>query len=276
MSTLTGRDMESESKSYQTLKWEETDRVVAITLNRPEVRNAFHPTMIAELTSAFLELSGRSDVAAVYLKGEGKSFCSGADLGYMQSMASFTLEENEKDSQDLFEMFGSIRSCPHPVVAKLHGHVMGGALGLAAVCDVSAAVEGTQFCFSEVKLGLVPAVISPFVLEKMHSAHARRLMLTAEVFDVALARESGLVDFAGSADEVDQFLEKSLSALKNNGPEAVRATKRLIREVMARADWKERKAMTTKLIAERRVSQEGQEGLKGFLEKRRPSWSHGS
>lgn len=247
-------------------------QIARVTMSRPDVRNAFHPTMIRELTEIFRSISKNEQVRVVVLNGAGKSFCSGADLGYMKSMADFTLEENRQDSDRLFEMFWELRNCPHPVVGRVHGHAMGGALGLAAVCDVVGAVEGTQFCFSEVKLGLAPAVISPFVLERMAVSQARRYMLTGEVFSTREAYESGLVHYVGDEAAVDGFVAGVVKALLENGPEAVRATKSLAREVRETSSWVDRRAATTRVIAERRVSAEGQEGLRGFLEKRTPSW----
>jgi methylglutaconyl-CoA hydratase len=257
---------------YETVRLEIVDRVATVSLNRPDMRNAFHPTMIRELTEVFTVLGSRKDLSVVVLRGEGKSFCSGADLGYMKSMAGFSFEENEKDSQQLFGMFWSLRSCPHPIVGRLHGHVMGGGLGLAALCDVAMAVNGTQFCFSEVRLGLAPAVISPFVLERMAASHARRFMLTGEVFGVTDALASGLVQYAVDESAVEQRLNEVIKSMCLNGPEAVRATKALIRTMSETAEWSRRREMTTKVIAERRVSDEGQEGLRGFLEKRPPKW----
>lgn len=261
----------SQSK-YETIQLSITGRVATVSLNRPDVRNAFHPNMIRELTEAFTVLGSRKDLSLLVLRGEGKSFCSGADLGYMKSMAGYSFEENEKDSQQLFGMFWALRSCPHPVVGRVHGHVMGGALGLVALCDVVAAVDGTQFCFSEVRLGLAPAVISPFVIERMNVSQARRYMMTGEVFTVADALASALVHFAGDDASVDRFLDGLVKSMCQNGPEGVRATKALIRTMSENSDWARRREMTTKVIAERRVSDEGQEGLKGFLEKREPSW----
>lgn len=258
--------------AFETLNVQVAGRVATVALNRPDVRNAFHPTMIRELTEAFSALSSRTDISVVVLRGEGKSFCSGADLGYMKSMAGFSLEQNEKDSQDLFGMFWALRSCPHPIVGRLHGHVMGGATALAALCDIAGAVDGTQFCFSEVRLGLAPAVISPFILEKMAASQARRYMLTAEVFGVDEALQAGLIHHKGDDASVDVFVASVVKTLVNNGPEAVRATKGLIRSMGETSDWSKRREITTRVIAERRVSAEGQEGLRGFLEKRAPSW----
>jgi methylglutaconyl-CoA hydratase len=247
--------------------------VAVVSLNRPEVRNAFHPVMIEELRAVFAEdLNRDTKLRAVLLRGEGKSFCAGADLGWMQSMVNFTLTENQRDSESLFAMFAALRDCPVPLIGRVHGHVMGGALGLAAVCDIVAAEQQTLFCFSEVRLGLAPAVISPFVLEKMHPSHAHRYMLTAETFSAAEAKDVGLVHFRGDLAAVDDFVEKTLTMVTENGPEAVRATKRLLRLGAGRSEWDMIRAETTRVIAERRVSPEGQEGLRGFLEKRVPSW----
>ena len=264
---------------YQTIKVaiegggpQSSSGVATVSLNRPDVRNAFHPTMIRELTEAFREIAARVDIAVICLRGEGKSFCSGADLGYMQSMAAFTLEENQKDSDQLFEMFWALRSCPQPVVGLVHGHVMGGALGLLAVCDIAASVEGTQFCFSEVRLGLAPAVISPFVLERVPAGFARRYLLTAEVFGPQEALASGLLQYNGTTEEAEAFVAKTVLALRQNGVEAVRSTKTLLRAFDEVQDWEQRRKLTTRVIAERRVSEEGQEGLRGFLEKRQPNW----
>jgi methylglutaconyl-CoA hydratase len=260
---------------FKTVKLNIANRVATVSLARPEVRNAFHPMMIRELTEIFLELAHVNELAAVILRGEGKSFCAGADLEYMKSMAGYSLDDNEKDAIELFDMFWAMRACPHAVVGRVHGHVMGGALGLLGLCDIAAAVDGTQFCFSEVKLGLAPAVISPFVLEKMDRSFVTRFMLTGEVFGPQEALTSGLIQSSGSEADVDQFVAKIVGALSLNGPEALRATKILIREVGSAsggADWRRNREITTKMISERRVSDEGQEGLRGFLEKREPSW----
>ena len=258
--------------SFTTLKVDISDRRAVVTLQRPEVRNAFHPTMIVELTTAFTELSLRKDLAVVIFRGEGKGFCSGADLSYMQAMAGFSFDENVRDSSALFAMFESIKRCAQPVLARVHGSVMGGGVGLVAACDIAGAVDGSQFCFSEVKLGLVPAVISSFVLDRMAAADVRRYMLTGESFGIREAMAAGLVQFAGGDAEVDAFIESTAAAIEKNGPEAVRATKRLIAEVSAEIDWLKKKSLSAQVIAERRASGEGQEGLKSFLEKRSPRW----
>jgi methylglutaconyl-CoA hydratase len=260
-------------KIHKTIRLELDGRVATVFLNRPDVRNAFHPTMISELTEAFHEIATRTDLDVTVLKGEGKSFCAGADLGYMQSMAQFTFEENKQDSEKLYDMFWALRSVPQPVIGLVHGHVMGGALGLLAMCDVAAAVDGTQFCFSEARLGLAPAVISPFVMEKAQACFVRRYFLSAEVFDVQSARDAGLVQASGNAEECSAFVARMTSTFLANGPQAVRASKALIRFSETNGDWHARRSFTTQTIAERRVSEEGQEGLKSYFEKRKPTWA---
>lgn len=242
--------------------------ILEVQLNRPEKRNAFHPEMIEELTAVFKDLG---DARVVLLKGQGRSFCAGADLDWMKDMKSYSLEENRKDSEKLYRMFAALRDCPIPVVGHVQGHVMGGALGLLALCDIAAAEDGTQFCFSEVKLGLVPAVISPFVVSKVFSGRVRRWMLTAEAFSAHEALEEGLVNYVGDEIGVQNFVGEILERFKFLGPEAVKDTKYLLRGLPV---WDEQKIFqeTTRVIAERRVSPEGQEGLSSFFEKRDPGF----
>jgi methylglutaconyl-CoA hydratase len=260
------------SNVYSTIRVQTANAIATVSLARVDHHNAFDQMMIRELTVAFTTLNERHDLAAVVLRGEGKSFCSGADLGYMKAQSAFTGEENETDADRLFSMFWALRSCPHPLIGRVHGNVMGGGLGLMAVCDVVAAVEGTKFCFTEVKLGLAPAVISPFVLERMSVSQARRFMLTGEIFDTDVALSTGLVHFKGDEPEADIFVNKLSAQLTQNGPEAMRATKGLFRALYEIDDWDQRRELTTKVIAERRKSAEGQEGLKSFFEKRAPNW----
>jgi methylglutaconyl-CoA hydratase len=258
-------------RPYKTIQVEVAKRVATIVLNRPEVRNAFSPPMVQELTQAFESLPKFRDVHAVVLRGAGKSFCSGADLGYMKAIAENSFEQNEEDAKSLDHMFWAMHECSIPVIGQIHGHAMGGGLGLVALCDVAAAVSDTQFSFSEVRLGISPAVISPYVLEKMQASYAYRYMLSGEVFSADVAREAGLLAFAGGAAEVEEFVTGLIKKIDQNGPEAVRATKKLLK-TMRRGSWKQRREKTAQVIAERRGSEEGQEGLKAFLEKREPSW----
>lgn len=248
--------------------------VLKIRLDRPDRHNAFHPQMIAELTEAFRTAAQREEVRVVVLSGEGKSFCSGADLAWMKSMADYTLEENREDSHKLFDMFEAARLCPVPVIGQIHGNVMGGATGLVAICDIAAAEESTRFGFTEVRLGLAPAVISPFVLRKLAPAAAREWMLTGRLFSAQEAKEAGLVQFVGTSEEVDQYVRKTINRFLQCGPEAVRETKKLI-SFVEENQWSSMKEKTASVIAERRVSEEGQEGLRAFFEKSNPSWKKG-
>lgn len=243
-----------------------------ITLNRPDKRNAFHPQMISEITEAF-HLAGKEPKAKyVFLSGEGKSFCSGGDLDWMKSMKEYSLEENIEDSKALFEMFRAGYELDLPVLGKLHGHVMGGAIGLAAICDVVAAEEKTLFCFSEVKWGLVPAVISPFVTRKIKKSRADQLMLTAKLFSASEALEAGLIHFSGSEDQVTSFINDQLKLLSQAAPIALKDTKKLLKKIEG-FDPNQVLDSTTQVIAKRRVSEEGQKGLQFFLDKQTPDWS---
>lgn len=249
-----------------------TSRVLHIELNRPDKHNAFHPEMIAELTQEFQKWSKpTTDVLAILLSGKGKSFSAGADLEYMRAMAKFSSEENIADAGKLFDLFWAIRKASPIVIAKVHGHVMGGGLGLVAASDFAVADHDTQFAFTEVRMGLVPAVISPFVLSRMAPAHARYFMTTGLNFTAAEALASGLVQFSGSAEQIEDWLKKTLNSICNAGVEAVSETKRLASELLPLdiAGFRER---CSKLIAERRKSPEGQEGILSFLEKRSPNW----
>jgi methylglutaconyl-CoA hydratase len=254
------------------IKVTQNQSIVTVSLNRPEKRNAFQPEMINELTKAFKELTKDKNVRAVVLTGEGESFCSGGDLSWMQSMAKYTLKQNLKDATQLFDMFWAIRSCPVPVIGKVFGHCFGGGAGLVAVCDIAAADIKTQFSFSEVKWGLVPAVISPFVVERAQPTWVREWFITARVFLANDAMMGGLINFEGNQADVDDFVEQSLMLILGSAPGAVRETKAL-HQSFSPIDWKKAKARVTKLIAARRVSEEGQAGLKAFLNKQTPKWN---
>lgn len=249
----------------------ELEHVAYVKLHRPEVRNAFNPEMIAEITQTFKNLDQRKDLRAVVLQGEGKSFCAGADLNWMREMVNYSFEENQQDSLKLFAMFESIAQCSLPVIGLIHGAAFGGALGLVACCDEVIAEEGTQFCFSEVKLGIAPAVISSFVYRKAVLGKVRPLMLSAVVFNPHVAQQAGLVTEVVPVGEGHTHLQKVLHNYLQCGPEAVRETKKLLNSIPAMT-WDQQKEATSRLIAERRASGEGQEGLKSFLEKREPTW----
>jgi methylglutaconyl-CoA hydratase len=235
--------------------------LLRLTLARPESRNAFDAALIAELSEAFVDVG---TARAVVLRGEGPSFCAGADVEWMRASAELTLEENVADANAPRRMLEAIDGCPAPVVALVHGHALGGGVGLVACSDIVVAHERTAFAFSEVKLGIVPAVISPFALRKIGESAARRWFVTGERFDAATALRLGLVHEV--TDDLDGALERVVGELRTAGPRAARHAKRLALE---HPDGPE----TARRIAERRTSDEGQEGLRAFLERRRPSWA---
>lgn len=251
---------------------EKKDNVLYVKLNRPDLRNAFNQQMIADLTNIFKFSATKADLRAVVLSGEGPSFCAGADLEWMKSMAQFSAEDNRKDAEKMYDMFKAIHDCPVPVIARVHGHVMGGALGLVAVADLTVAAEATEFCFSEAKLGLAPAVISAFVKNKIDQASMARWFLTAQNFTSPEALRMNLIHAHAPDATVDEVVGKLLSGILQNGPQAVRETKKLIRQLSRPMDERALKTTVTELIAKLRVSAEGQEGLKSFFEKREPSW----
>ena len=243
-----------------------------ITLDRPELHNAFNEVVMAELTDAFARMSESPEVRAVVLRSEGKSFCAGADVNWMKRMVDFTFDENVVDASLLSRMLLAIRNCPKPVIARIHGAAIGGGVGLTAACDMAVAVKSAVFCLSEVKLGIIPAVISPFVMEKIGPGHMRRFGLTAERFDAMEAKRIGLIsEVVDSADGLDGWIASIVKALLDCAPGAIAVCKQTLREVQG-LDWGRIETLTTRRIAERRVSAEGQEGLKAFLEKRSPSW----
>ena len=240
----------------EALRVERTDAVLRVTLARPERRNAFDAALIAELSEAFTDVG---DARAVVLAGEGKSFCAGADVEWQRAAIGLGYDENVEDALRLYRMLEAIDSCPAPVVASVHGYALGGGSGLVACADVALASEDAVFGFSEVKLGIIPAVISPFVLPKIGAA-ARRYFLTGERFDASTALRIGLVHEVAS--DLDGAIETVLRELLSSGPEAARAAKRLVRE---RPGGEEAAHVAARL----RTSPEGQEGLRAFLEKRR-------
>jgi len=246
------------------LRVERAGSVLRVTLARPERRNAFGAELIAELTEAFGDVG---DARAVVLGGEGPSFSSGADVEWMRRSVELTYEQNVADARRLRRMLETIDECPAPVVARVQGHALGGGCGLVAAADIALAAEDAVFAFSEVKLGIIPAVISPFALAKIGPSAARRYFLTGERFDAATALRIGLVHEV--TENLDATVERILLELLTAGPEAVRAAKRL---VLDRPDA----LSTERRIAERRTSNEGQEGLRAFLERRDPTWRSGS
>ena len=250
------------------------DKIATITMRRPEVHNAFNAQLLQDLQAAFTDLRTDTHLHAVVLTGEGPSFSAGADIGTMKDAAAFTKEQNMGDALRLANLFDTINSFPCPVVARVNGAAMGGGAGLVSVCDIVIAVESAKLAFSEVKLGIAPAVISPYVIRKIGETHARVLFVTGERFSAARAREIGLVHIVVSAEELDAAVEKTLRELLSSGPQAMHACKILASSV-GRMEKGEARFYTTKTIAELRVSEEGQEGLRSFLEKRKPNWITG-
>lgn len=242
----------------------QNENIRLVSLNRPEVKNAFHPEMISEITEFFTQESLNPDTQLIILKGEGSVFCAGADLNWMKSMVNYTYEENMADSKKLWKMFSSLQNCTIPIVGVAHGAVYGGALGLLSVCDLVVAEKLTQFCFSEVKLGLSPAVISDFITQKIPDAFIRPYMLSAEVFKTEQALQLGLVHKVYETSFNDDEIIKLFSA---NGVLATRETKKLLNNLLHTSLTEERKNLCAKVITERRMSQEGQTRLKKFLSK---------
>jgi methylglutaconyl-CoA hydratase len=243
------------------LRIERDDDVLRVTLARPETRNAFDAALIAELAEAFVDVG---TTRAVVLRGEGLSFCAGADIDWMRASVDLTVEENVADANALRRMLEAIDGCPAPVVSAVHGHALGGGVGLVACSDIVVAEARTVFAFSEVKLGIVPAVISPFALRRIGEGAARRYFVTGGRFDAETALRIGLVHEVTA--DLDAALASILAELRSAGPRAARHAKRLVLE---RPDGAE----TARRIAERRASAEGQEGLSAVLERRRPEWA---
>lgn len=245
--------------------------VAHVRLARPDVRNAFNARLIAELTAAFEELGRDDAVRAIVLSGEGKVFCGGADISWMRSSLDLSYDENVADAQRMSDMFRAIDRCPKPVLGRIHGAALGGGAGLAAVCDIAVASSDAIFGFTEVKLGIIPAVISPFVLSKIGASHARALFLSGERFDAKRAQHIGLVHEVVIADTLDVCMERILNEILSAGPGAVAAAKALVPRV-TEASYAESRDITAEAIARQRTTDEGQEGLRAFLERRKASW----
>lgn len=255
--------------AYKTLLVEETGGVLSVTLNRPDVHNAFNEELIAEAIDLFGGLES-SAARAVVLRGGGASFCAGADLNWMSRMVHYTREENIRDSSQLAKMYALINECPLPVVGRIQGAAIGGGVGLVAACDIAVAARDAKFGLSEVKLGILPAVISPYVIGKIGETHARALFLTGERFDAERALRIGLVH--RMVDDLDAAVGEVVNMLTSSGPQAVRECKKLIRYVAAH-DLADAVPYTIEAIAARRVSEEGQAGMTAFLKKEKAPWA---
>ena len=247
--------------------------VAEVWLNRPDVRNAFNDAVIAELTEAFQQLGQDPDLRVIVLGAHGKAFCAGADLNWMRAMSDYNWEENFEDAQKLANMLWTLDQCPVPIVGRVHGDCYAGGMGLASVCDVLIAADNVTFCLSEARLGLLPGTISPYVVRAMGAQAARRYMVTAERFSATQAHAMGMVHELCTLDTLDAKVADMVNTLCGNGPQAVRACKRLVQDVADKPIDAALRQETARRIADIRASAEGQEGLQSFLQKRPAQWT---
>ena len=247
--------------------------VVFITINRPHKKNAFNAEMIAGLYEAFETIKGADRVRIVFIRGAGGNFCAGADLGWMRDAADWSESENREDAMGLAKMLKALRDVPALTVALVEGAAMGGGAGIVAACDMAVAVDDARFAFSEVKLGLIPATIAPYVIEAIGARRARQLFLTANIFDADYAAHAGLIDMVVPGEHLDEFISMMVDGVSANAPGAMGEAKRLVNDVAGRELDHKLVEETAKRIAKARISAEGQEGVRAFLEKRAPSWA---
>ncbi|MBI1892101.1 MAG: enoyl-CoA hydratase/isomerase family protein [Burkholderiales bacterium] len=258
--------------TYQTIELECKDRVATVSLNRPHLRNAFDELVIAELTQAFHQLGTDDEVRVIVLAANGPAFCAGADLTWMQKMAAYSPEENRADAARLAEMLRTIYACPKPVIAKVQGDCYAGGMGLVAACDIAIASGSAHFCLSEVKIGLIPATIGPYVVKAMGERAAHRYFLTAERFSAYEAKQIGFVHETVLPDALDAKVKEIVNAVLLVSPHAVKEAKRLVCDVAGAPLTLSLIADTVERIAGIRASDEGKEGVEAFLQKRLPSW----
>lgn len=257
---------------YDTINIKKEKNVTTIYLNRPDVHNALNEKLMKELISCFKELYEDGSTKIIILTGNGKSFCAGADLHWMKSMIRYSEEENIKDSRILLDLYEIIYNCPKPVIGRINGSAFGGGIGLLAVCDIVIAVSDCKFAFSEVKLGIIPAVVSTYIVRRIGISNMKRLFITGERFDSNYAKEIGLVDHVVSEQELNDIIKHYIELLSFSGPKAVAEIKKLI-DNYEKFDLEKYKEFVVKKIAELRVSDEGHEGINAFLEKRKAKWS---
>lgn len=245
--------------------------VAVVAIDRPEVKNAFDDAAAAELVEAFDDLASRDEVRVIILEGRGDVFCAGGDLNWMKRVAAYTREENLADAAAFQQAFEAVDGCPKPVVGRIQGYALGGGAGLVACCDIAVAAEGTKFGFPEVRLGLVPGVISPYVMRKIGPSHTRRLFLTGERFDAAEAHRIGLVHEVVAPEVLDDAVHAEVGKLLECAPQALDGAKQLVRDLLD-ADVDEAQALARDAITDARASEDGREGLGAFLEKRKAGW----
>jgi methylglutaconyl-CoA hydratase len=260
-------------EQYKTISISIKDKVAKVILNRPEVHNAFNEVMISEITQAFKHLNTDNDVIVIILEGNGPSFCAGADINWMKGVSNYDYDQNLKESIHLSECFYTIYTCTKPTIAKVHGAAIGGANGLLASCDICVSLDDTVFSLSEVKIGIVPACISPYVVKRIGEMSAREMMLTGQIFNGIKAKELMLINFTGTPESVSTYINQIVSSLKTSGPVAMKTCKELLFNISNKWSLEEAKIETAKLIATLRASEEGQEGMQAFLQKRKPKWT---
>lgn len=247
-------------------------QVAEVWLNRPEVRNAFNETVIADLTRAFAGLAAEAELRVVLLAARGKAFCAGADLNWMRAMAEYSWDQNRQDAQQLADMLWTLDQCPVPVIGRIQGDCYAGGMGLASICDVLVASSAATFCLSEARLGLLPATISPYVVRALGAQASRRYFVTAEPLTAAQAHGLGLVHEVCEPAALDARVAELIRTVVANGPAAVRACKQLVRDVSGQPITESLRAETARRIADLRASPEGREGVQSFLNKRAPNW----
>jgi len=257
---------------YKTILIDLEPPVARIILNRPEVHNAFNAAMIRELTSALEEIKNRTEIRVLVLTGQGKSFCAGADLNWMRDIINYSFEENLRESRELADLMYQLDELPLPTIARINGATIGGGNGFHAACDIAIASEEAIFSLSEVKIGLIPAVISPYVIRRIGESRARQYFLTGERISAKRAEEIGLVHRVVPALSLDEAVAETIKMLLSSGPQAIRRSKEIIQKV-PRMSLEEAREYTARIIAELRISPEGQEGMAAFLEKRKPRWA---
>jgi methylglutaconyl-CoA hydratase len=260
-----------DAMEYRAILLSQDGPVVRISLNRPEIHNAFNETMIDELGNALDGILHRSGTRVVVLTGQGKSFCAGADLNWMRKVKDYSYEENLEESNRLADLMYAIYTLPMPTIARVNGTAIGGGTGLLAACDLVIAAATAMFSLSEVKLGLVPAVISPYVIRRVGESQCRRLMLTGERFPAGKAEQFGLVNQVVPVEDLDGAVRERIDQFLTSGPEALKTCKELLRRI-PQMSFQEAKEYTAEVIARLRMSREGQEGMSAFLEKRKPGW----
>jgi methylglutaconyl-CoA hydratase len=260
-------------RRFDTIETELDHEVLTVNLNRPEIHNAFNETMLKELIEIF-EDADKPDILCIVLRGKGKSFCSGVDLQWMKTVSRNSYEQNYQESLLLSKCFDTIYTCPKPTIAIAHGAVLGGANGLLSACDFAFSTDNAVFSLSEVKIGIVPACISPYVIKRIGEYGARELMLTGKRINGKEAEAFRLVNKSVTPEMLEETIAETIANLRTSGPDAMKHCKMLIHEVSNNLKMKEAYDYTARMIADIRASEEGQEGMNAFLEKRKPNWIH--